>query len=188
MRNRQSSWRVRLRRLAPIAAMVPIVLVGTAASPSSASAADSYCAPADDGSYSQYCQINTTGGSGTGATGTTGITKVWLNWPLGGDVIDGHLCVADTWGNGRGVKVKLAFHRYGMPTSLNSTNYDIKGPYKDKGNTSCPSGTSDWYTYSASQLSGGFDYALLEWADTWSGCSYCPQGRYKIVFPDWSSR
>jgi len=125
------------------------------------------------------CTIQTTGASGTGATGITGTTYVWFDWgaAIGSrqTSVSGRVCVTDTWANGRGVKVKLDFHKEGMGSAINTTNYIIRGPYKDTGG-SC----SSWYDFSAAN-GGGIDLVKIEWGDTWSNCSYCYKGSYSLA-------
>lgn len=144
---------------------------------SSTSPFTSYCEETDPDTT--YCQVRTSGASGTGATGVTGTTHVWLDWSGRSSgrwtAVSGSACVTDTWANGRGVKTQFDFHKAGAGTTVNTTNYVIRGPYKDTGG-SC----SSWYTFTASN-SSGIDFVDIEWGDTWSNCSYCYMGRYKLT-------
>ncbi|MEV6205671.1 hypothetical protein [Kitasatospora sp. NPDC051914] len=146
---------------------------------SSTSQFASYCEEPAGDPDTTYCQVRTNGASGTGATGTTGTTYAWFDWSGRSSgrwtSVSGSVCVTDTWANGRGVKAQIDVHKAGAGTTVNTTNYVIRGPYKDTGG-SC----SSWYTFTASN-SGGIDFVYIEWGDTWSNCSYCYMGRYKLT-------
>ncbi|MER6171708.1 hypothetical protein [Streptosporangium sp. NPDC001681] len=151
------------------AAMAFILIPGTAAQARSMAT----CKATD--ADTTYCEIKTYGNSGAGygnKSGQTGVTHLWIDWNSKGSV-SGSICVTDTWGNGRGVKVRLQGHRAG---TYGDNGYVSLGTFKDTGRN------CSFSRYSGFHRAGITDIKVT-YADTWISCDFCTKGTLTVPNP-----
>ena len=160
------------QRIAGILAATLVAVTGLAVAAAPAAAGTTQCVPIYVNG--QRCDVFTTGRSGSGASGETGYATIYITWQV--LQVDGSICVADTWANGRGVKVNLNAHRTGEPVDNNQAHYVNLGTWASTGNCA-------YFQFDSGYVNTGINFIYVNWADFWSGCDYCYMGTYTAKSP-----